>query len=96
MLGFAILAHVRLPPWPAVTCYLLAAGVLVAGYLTDQSTCIWRALTGIPCPSCGMIHAFLALGRGDLSAAWNYNHASFATAPILLWVGIGRLKEMLR
>jgi hypothetical protein len=96
VLGFAILTDRRLPPWPVVACYLLAAGVLVAGYLTDESTCVWRAITGRPCLGCGMIHAFLAIGQGDFRSAWHYNHASFAVAPILLWVGIRRIKETLR
>jgi hypothetical protein len=32
--------------------------------------CTFRALTGLPCASCGMTHAFVALARGDAAGAW--------------------------
>jgi hypothetical protein len=75
-----------------MVCYLAAAGVLAAGYFFDQSTCIWRAITGLPCPGCGMVHAFLALARGDFPAAWRFNPNSFVAAPILAWSGIQKIK----
>jgi hypothetical protein len=73
-------------------CYVAAAGLLAAGYFLDQSTCIWRAVTGLPCPGCGMIHACLALARGDVRAAWQFNPNSFVVAPILAWTGIQRIR----
>jgi hypothetical protein len=33
--------------------------------------CTFRALTGLPCASCGMTHAFVALARGDPGGAWS-------------------------
>jgi hypothetical protein len=39
--------------------------VLSLGY-----TCPARALAGLPCPTCGMTHAFVALAHGDLAAAF--------------------------
>lgn len=49
--------------------------------------CPFRALTGLPCPGCGMTRAFCALGHGDLSAAFGYNAlAPFVyAAALLLW-----------
>jgi len=32
--------------------------------------CPLRALAGIPCATCGMTHAFVALAHGDPGAAW--------------------------
>ncbi len=32
--------------------------------------CPFLAVTGLPCASCGMTHAFVALAHGDLAAAW--------------------------
>ena len=49
--------------------------------------CPFRAVTGLPCPGCGMTRAFCALGHGDLSAAFGYNALApfvFAAA-LLLW-----------
>ena len=49
--------------------------------------CPFRALTGLPCPGCGMTRAFCALGHGDLPGAFGYNALApfvFAAA-LLLW-----------
>ena len=94
MLASAIRKTPQLPPWPAIVCYLIATGVLAVGYVFDQSTCLWRATTGLPCPGCGMIHALLALGAGDLRSAWAFNPGSFVAVPILLWTALGRVKEL--
>jgi hypothetical protein len=72
--------------------YLAATCVLALGYFFDESTCLWRVLTGLPCPGCGMVHAFLALGRGDVQAAWRFNANSFIVGPIVLWTGIQKLR----
>lgn len=49
--------------------------------------CLFHAVTGIPCASCGMTRAFLELGHGNLRAALQYNLASplvYASAWALL------------
>ena len=49
--------------------------------------CPFRALTGLPCPGCGMTRAFCSLGHGDLQGAFGYNALApfvFAAA-LLLW-----------
>ena len=84
----------RLPPWPVRLCYLAAASVLVAGFVLDRSTCVWRAVTGLPCPGCGMTHALLAIARGNLRDAWQFNRGSVAVAPILVWTGIRKMREL--
>jgi hypothetical protein len=37
--------------------------------LSVPYTCPARALLHLPCPTCGMTHAFVALAHGDLAAA---------------------------
>lgn len=69
--------------------------MLGLGYIFDESTCIWRALSGLPCPGCGMIHAFLALATGDVRAAWRFNPSSLAVAPLLLWTLVRKAKELI-
>jgi hypothetical protein len=39
-----------------------------------------------------MVHAFLALGQGDVQAAWRFNANSFIVGPIVLWTGIQKLR----
>lgn len=38
--------------------------------------CLFRALSGLPCPSCGMTRAFIALGHGNVPGALHFNIAS--------------------
>jgi hypothetical protein len=51
--------------------------------------CPFRALTGLPCPGCGMTRAFCALGHGELRRAIHFN----ALSPLLYlsfmvaWIG---------
>jgi hypothetical protein len=35
--------------------------------------CPFRLITGIPCPGCGMTHAFLAAFRGDFADAFRWH-----------------------
>ena len=49
--------------------------------------CPFRALTGLPCPGCGMTRAFCAIGHGDFAGALGFNPLAplvFAAA-LLVW-----------
>ena len=46
--------------------------------------CVVKAVTGYPCPGCGITRGLLAILRGDLREAWRRNPASFA---VLLFFG---------
>jgi hypothetical protein len=49
--------------------------------------CPFRALTGLPCPGCGMTRAFCAIGHGDFAGAFGFNPLApfvFAAA-LLVW-----------
>jgi len=51
---------------------IAALSFLVARFLPVLAlpyTCPARGLLGIPCATCGMTHAFVALAHGDLGAA---------------------------
>jgi hypothetical protein len=51
---------------------IAALSFLVARFLPVLAlpyTCPARGLLGIPCATCGMTHAFVALGHGDLAGA---------------------------
>jgi hypothetical protein len=51
--------------------------------------CPFRALTGLPCPGCGMTRAFCALGHGDLLRAIHFNALSplLYLSFIVIWLG---------
>ena len=56
------------PGSPRPSRLVAALSFLVARFLpvlAFHSECPFRALTGLPCASCGMTHAFVALARGD-------------------------------
>ncbi len=76
---------------------LLLSGVCLAVYVSQNGACLFRSLTGIPCPACGMSRAWLALLHGDLAGAFRY-HPLFWTIPLLIllviWDGRPFRKEV--
>jgi hypothetical protein len=74
-LGASILAALILVAMPET----LSA---VAGW-TDAG-CWLRDVCGLPCPGCGITTSLLALGRGDIAAAWSANPAGLAVATLLI------------
>ncbi len=55
--------------------------------LPGVALCPFRAVTGLPCPGCGMTRAFCSIGHGDLARAFGYNAlAPFVfLAAMLVW-----------
>ena len=49
--------------------------------------CLFKNLTGMPCPSCGMTRAFLFLGHGQISKANALNPLALPVAMLLLAQG---------
>lgn len=49
--------------------------------------CPFRAVTGLPCPGCGMTRAFCSIGHGEFARAFGYNAlAPFVfVAAMLVW-----------
>ena len=65
-----------LAPWllPIVVSAILAASVLAeAPARLPLSPCLFRNVTGLPCPGCGMTRGFVALGHGRVGEAWRAN-----------------------
>lgn len=72
----------RLLRWVVLSAYALS--LLLPVRQLDQSglvLCALRHFTGLPCPGCGMTHAFVAISHGHLAEAFRYNALSFAVYP---------------
>jgi hypothetical protein len=49
---------------------LLAAAWVPLALVGRAHLCVFRNLTGYPCPFCGLTRAFLMLAHGDVVGAW--------------------------
>lgn len=81
--------HVRraLVVLPLTSAVFAVSALWSPAELPGVVLCPFRAVTGLPCPGCGMTRAFCALGHGDLSGAFGYNVLApfvFAAA-LLVW-----------
>ena len=46
--------------------------------------CVFREITGLKCPGCGISKMFVSLARFDFAAAFRHNPLIFTTSPLLL------------
>ncbi len=90
--------------------YLLVLGFAFAGYswvilnhylITNNketvNVCLFRQVTGIPCPSCGTTHSILSIAKGEYRQALNENILGFPAILMLLifpaWILIDLLRK---
>ncbi len=64
--------------------FLAPLTMAVLGVSPPGGGCLWRRSLGVDCPSCGLTRSFLAVGRGDLSAAVRHHPAG----PFLFLVAV--------
>jgi hypothetical protein len=67
-----------------ITAVLVLALVVVFVLGGDITTCPLAGLLGIPCPSCGLTRATLALTRGDVRRAYALHPGVFAVLGYML------------
>jgi hypothetical protein len=88
-----IVKTTRFPQWlkwagPLFTLWLLLVGTLayISKTLPEPvPMCLFKWITGLPCPTCGLTRAGLHLLSADLAGAFMYNPLCFAA--ILAAVG---------
>lgn len=64
---------------PVIAAVLL---LLAFALFSEPGLCIFRRITGIPCPSCGMTRSYLALFSGNLKSAF-LMHPLFWLVPVI-------------
>ncbi|MBN1524997.1 MAG: DUF2752 domain-containing protein [Spirochaetales bacterium] len=90
------------PKFPRPAVIAMIAGLLVYGFFVvlfldlPGDKCLFKAITHIPCPTCGSSRAVLALTRGDILDALRMNAffiiSSFIVLVILLLRLVFRIK----
>ncbi|RPH36991.1 MAG: DUF2752 domain-containing protein [Chloroflexi bacterium] len=83
-----------------LTAGAMAAAVLVPTAVVREGPrlCLFHALTGRSCPSCGMTRSWNAIGHGDLRAAVRYHAlgpATFVAAAAVVAGGDGSAARLL-
>jgi Protein of unknown function (DUF2752) len=58
--------------------------------------CVFRAVTGLPCPFCGLTHSMMALGQGDVGAALLQNPLGLLVLPLAIVLLAAGVRVMLR
>lgn len=60
------------------------------------NVCLFRQVTGIPCPSCGITHAVLSITKGNFRKALDENILGFPAALILVIFPVWILIDLVR
>jgi len=90
------LAALALLAATALSGLLRLSGHSLLAAMPKLPLCPFKALTGLPCPGCGMTHAFLALGRLDFAGAFAANPLAFPLAALAALYAAGRVPGALR
>ena len=88
---------------PTFITLLCCAGYLWIGVNGMQhgnggipSPCIFKAVTGLPCPSCGTTRSVVQLSRGNIANALHANPLGFLTGTGLIFLPVWLLTDRIR
>jgi hypothetical protein len=74
---------------------LLALSLLSLEQLESMpGLCVWKRLTGSPCPGCGTTHALWSVAHGDFAAAPRYNRNVYVLVPVVLWIWAAQVRVL--
>jgi hypothetical protein len=65
-----------------------------AGRLPDA--CLWKAVTGVPCPSCGTTRSIMHLAEGDLTGAVMTNPFGLILAGAMIVIPFWVIADLVR
>ena len=91
---FELVRASRRLPWPGWAvglvgvwlCLVITALLFAHHYDQSITLCLFKRLTGIPCPSCGLTRGGLHLLQGHLAQAWLCNPLLFSLGVLCLIV----------
>lgn len=63
---------------------------IVLFIIITKGTCIIKAITGIPCPGCGLTRAHLAFLKLDFKNAFYYHPLFFIVIPFIIYVIVSK------
>ena len=90
----------RRVPWIALAAPVSALGIrllgLVAPWLPPLPGCPLKALTGMPCATCGLTRCVLALGQGRWREAFHWHPAAVGVLALLPLLGAWDLVRAVR
>ena len=86
--------------------YLLLSGLCMAGYAwvawgcfygisEDTGVCLFRAVTGIPCPSCGSTRSVISILHGDLAGSVHWNLLGFILLGAMIFLPVWIVSDVL-
>ena len=78
--------------WTAGTLLACACVVLLSVWTPpespDFSICLFRHVTHLPCPGCGLTRALSSLIQGNPAAAFSYHPFAFLVLPLFLMLAV--------
>ncbi len=75
---------------------LVAAALLPAGWESPVPLCLFKGLTGLDCPGCGMTRAFFFISRGHFADAAAMNPASIPAYLIVAGMAVTGIVRIIR
>lgn len=81
-----------------ISVIIVLAGIYyIAVSVMDRGIpCVFRLVTGLECPGCGMTRALRAAAQGDLAGAFRYNVLSVTLLPVFGLYLAGRTVRYVR
>lgn len=76
-----------------------AVGLAYAGWVAATGwylPCLFRSVTGLLCPACGISHLCMALLAGDWAGAFAANPCLVLLSPLFLWLAVWLAVDYLR
>lgn len=77
---------------------IIALSLLIPLHTIENapSICLFRSITGVRCPGCGMTHSFVSFFHGNISAAISFNFLSVIVIPLIFIIAVKQIIGFVR